>query len=484
MSELTGSTPRQVDLLVRHGHVITMDDAGTIHPHGAVAIADGAIVAVGPDAEIAAHYTAAETIDAGGAPVHPGLVDAHLHCSYQLFRGALPDQLREEDAFREFEGHFYRNVDDGDEELSALMASLELLRHGTTAFLEPGTVLEVDAAARGIETAGIRAVLADSFIWDDPEGLAMGKNSTPERNTSMIPRAPSDRASVRERLGRILARNDAPRALVTGHIAVLGLGTASTELMVEAKQVANRAGVVLNFHQSYSPGDTARDHERLGADPIAALRDLGVVDHRTTMAHVNHITDAEFAALVETGASVAWAPAASMMWGHGSTIDGRHAELHRSGGSVALGSDSPNWSNSLDTFRQAQLGVLTARERHRDRGYLVAEDGLRMATRAGARALGLEDRIGALTPGRRADVVIHTLDRPELLPLTDTVRNLVYSAGSSTVDTVLVDGRVVLRHGRFEHLDEREILARAGERSVKLLGRMGYRVGPNRMERG
>jgi 5-methylthioadenosine/S-adenosylhomocysteine deaminase len=477
------SAPEPADLLVRHGHLITMDDEGRVIPDGAIAVRDGAILALGPDHEVAGRFGAAEVIDAGGAPVHPGLVEAHLHCSYQLFRGALPDQLREEDAFREFEGHFYRHVDDEDEHLSTVLAGLELLRHGTTAFLEPGTVLEVDAAVRGAQLTGIRAVLADSFIWDDPEGLAMGKNSTPGRNTSMIPRAASDRASVRARLGGILRRNDDPRARVTGHVAVLGLGTASTELMLEAKQVANDAGVVLNFHQSYSPGDTARDHERLGPHPIAALRDLGIVDARTTMAHVNHITDEEFAALVETRAAVAWAPAASMMWGHGSTIEGRHAELHRAGGTVALGSDSPNWSNVLDTFRQATLAVLTAREAHRDRTYLVAEDGLWMATRAGARALGLEDRIGRLAPGFRADLVLHTLGRTELLPLTDPVRNLVYSAGSSTVDTVIVDGHVVLRHGVFPHLDEAALLAQAGERSLRLLDRMGYRVGPNRMER-
>ncbi len=144
-----------------------------------------------------------------------------------------------------------------------------------------------------------------------------------------------------------------------------------------------------------------------------------------------------------------------MMWGHGSTIEGAGMRsCTGAGGTVALGSDSPNWSNVLDTFRQATLAVLTAREAHRDRGYLVAEDGLRMATRAGARALGLEDRIGQLAPGFRADLVVHTLGRTELLPLTDPARNLIYSAGSSTVDTVVVDGRVVLRHGEFPHLDE------------------------------
>ncbi|MDO7881167.1 amidohydrolase family protein [Salinibacterium soli] len=460
-----------------------MDDERSIIPDAAIAIVDGAIVDLGPDADVVARWGATEVIDAAGAPVHPGLVEAHLHCSYQLFRGALPDQLQEEDAFREFEGHFYRAVDDEDEHASAVIAALEMIRHGTTAFLEPGTVLEVEAAATAAELVGIRAVLADSFIWDDPEGLAMGKNAHPERNTSMIPRAASDRASVRSRLGRMAVRQSPPGSLVTGHVAVLGLGTASTELMIEAKRVADDAGVVLNFHQSYSPGDTARDHQRLGAHPIVALRDLGVVDRSTTMAHVNHVSDAEFHALVESGATVAWAPAASMMWGHGSTLDGRHAELHRAGASVALGSDSPNWSNSLDLFRQASLAVLTARESHRDRTYLVAEDGFAMATRGGARAAGISDRAGSIEIGKRADLVVHSLRRPELLPLTDPVRNLVYSAGSSTVDTVVIEGRVVLRGGMFPHLDEEALLRRASERSVGLLRRMGYTVGPNDLGR-
>ncbi|CAN5401641.1 amidohydrolase family protein [soil metagenome] len=460
-----------------------MDDAATIIPDGAVAVRAGAIVGIGPDSDVNERFFSPHQLDAAGAPVHPGLIESHLHCSYQLFRGALPDQLREEDAFREFESHFYRNVDDEDEYLSTVMAALEMVRHGTTAFLEPGTVLEVGAAVRGAELVGIRAVLADSFIWDDPTGLAMGKNSQPQRNASMIPRAASDRESVRARLGRILQRNGGD-ALVTGHIALLGLGTASTELMLEAKAIARAAGVVLNFHQSYSPGDTARDHERLGEHPIAALRELGILDDLTTMAHVNHVTDEEFAAIVETGAAVAWAPAASMMWGHGSTIDGRHAELHRAGATVALGSDSPNWSNSLDLFRQANLAVLTAREAHRDRAYLVAEDGLRMATRSGAQALGLADRIGSLEVGKRADLVIHSLRRPELLPLTDPVRNLIYSGGSSTVDTVIIDGRVILRAGEFVDLDEAALLAQAAQRSRGLLSRMGYTVVPNSVRDG
>ena len=117
-----------------------------------------------------------------------------------------------------------------------------------------------------------------------------------------------------------------------------------------------------------------------------------------------------------------------MMWGHGGTLHGRHAELWRRGGNIGLGSDSANWCNDFDLFRQANLAVLTARDAHEDRTYLLAEDGLRMATRGGARAAGLEAEIGSIEVGKRADLVLHTLDRPEMRPVTDMIRNLVFSS--------------------------------------------------------
>jgi 5-methylthioadenosine/S-adenosylhomocysteine deaminase len=169
-----------------------------------------------------------------------------------------------------------------------------------------------------------------------------------------------------------------------------------------------------------------------------------------------------------------------MMWGHGSCIDGRHAELYRRGANIALGSDSPNWSNSFDLFRQASFAVLTAREAHHDREYLVAEDGLYMATRGGARAVGMQDRLGSIEAGKRADIVVHTLRRPELVPATDLVRNLMYSAGSKSVNTVIVNGKVVLRDGGFTTIDEAAVLRDVQSASDALFTRMGRASEPNR----
>jgi cytosine/adenosine deaminase-related metal-dependent hydrolase len=482
MSERAG--PDRVDLLVRHAYVITMDDAGTLIPDGAVAVAGRRIAAVGPDAAVAAGLTAGRTIDAAGAPVHPGLVETHLHASFQTLRGIHPDGTDEDAILDAFYFPWFNALTDEEEELGCLLSSLEMIRNGTTCFLEAGTVLEPEAAASAARTVGIRAVLGDPFIWDQPDAIAQGLEVPSAEVVAArvrVERAPRTLDEAVGRLGGQLVRNADPEALVTGHVAVNGLGTASEALLLEAKRRADAAGVVLNMHHAYSLADTAADRARYGTDPLLHLAAIGVLDRNTTLGHANHLTDAECEVVIERGASLAWAPAASMMWGHGGALHGRHAELWRRGANIGLGSDSANWSNDFDLFRQANLALLTARDSHEDRTYLLAEDVLRMATRGGARAAGLEDRIGSIEVGKRADLVLHTLDRPELRPVTDMVRNLVYASRSKSIRTVIVDGRVVLEDGAFPGLDEPALLARIDAGAGAMLRRMGYTVEPNRV---
>ncbi|MBM4407424.1 MAG: amidohydrolase family protein, partial [Chloroflexi bacterium] len=458
-----------VDLLVRHGHVLTMADDARVIPDGAVAIAGRRIVEVGEDAALAARYRASRTIDAEGAPVHPGLVDCHAHASFHIFRGAVPDHVSESEVFDAVERPYYDAVTDEEEYLGVVLAALEMIRSGTTAFLEAGTVLTPAAAAEAAQLVGIRAVLADARVMDRPR---------PERR---IRRSPANLDEALARLGGELRRNADPDALVTGHVAVLGFGTASDELLIEAGRQATAAGAVLNMHHAYGEADTAADRARFGTDPLVHFAEIGILRRNLTLGHANHLTDRECDLLLQAGSSVAWAPAASMLWGHGGTIHGRHAELWRRGATIAFGADSGNWSNSFDLFRQASLALLTAREAHGDRLRLVAEDVLAMATRAGARAAGLEDRAGSLEVGKRADLVIHTLDRPELRPTTDLVRNLIYAAGSRTVRTVIVDGAVILENGAFNRLDEARLLAQVDAASGALFRRIGRPVAPNRV---
>ena len=474
--------PTPVDLLIRHAYLVTMDDAGTQLADGAVAIAGRRISHVGPDAQVAAAVSAARVIDAKGAPLHPGMVETHLHASYQTFRSVVPDQIREVDTFPTIEKRFYDVVTADEEELGALLASLEMVRNGTTCFLEAGTFLFPDAGASAATTVGIRALLGDVCINDQPGGFAQGKEAR-AKGSEFITRAPQDLDEALALLGSQLKRNADPDALVRGHIAIMGLGTASETLMLEGKRLAREAGVVLNMHHAYSVADTEADRTRYGKDPVLHLAEIGVIDRDTTLGHANHLTDAETEVLIETGSSIAWAPAASMMWGHGGTHHGRHAERWRRGGNIGLGSDSANWSNDFDLFRQANLAVLTARDAHEDRTFLLAEDGLRMATRGGARAAGLEAEIGSIEVGKRADLVLHTLDRPEMRPTSDMVRNLVFSSRAKSIRSVIVDGRVVLDEGIFPHLDEPALLAHIDEGAHALWQRMGYTPFSERIDR-
>jgi 5-methylthioadenosine/S-adenosylhomocysteine deaminase len=190
---------------------------------------------------------------------------------------------------------------------------------------------------------------------------------------------------------------------------------------------------------------------------------------------MNILREDEIEPIVRSGMSIAWCPGASMMWGVGGAFHGRHCELYHRGVNVALGSDSSNWGVRFDVGLQAYLAVLTAREKTQTRTALAAEDAFNMATINGAKAVGLSDRIGSIEPGKRADLVVRSNDVAEAFPLTDPISQLVYSARSDNVRTVIIDGRIVLEDRIPTFLDPQTVF-HAVERSRKrVFDRMGYR---------
>ena len=172
--------------------------------------------------------------------------------------------------------------------------------------------------------------------------------------------------------------------------------------------------------------------------------EIGVLGPNAMFAHMNILRDDEVDPILRSGMSISWNAPASMMWGVGGATHGRHAELYRAGVNVGLGSDSSNWANSFDIGRAAVTAILAARDGRRDRSILVAEDGLTMATINGARAIRMDQHIGSLEVGKRADLVIRTDDLPEAHPTTDRIAAIMYATGSKSVDTVVIDGHVVL----------------------------------------
>ena len=459
MTAEPGAT-RKVDLLVRNAYVVTMDPERRVYPGGAVAIDGGAIVSVGPERDVAAGLDTARTIDAHGAVVHPGFVDTHIHVSYHNFRWAIPEGVDYWEEYLGFHADYWEQVEDEEEHVGTLLASLEMARNGTTCFLEAGSTMAPDAGAAAIEKIGIRGVIADPHLMDVFGGRVVNRYPDEPRRAFRV-------------MGTELKRNSDPDALVRGHICLRGLATASDELQLAAKELADEHGVVLSQHQSWDRPDVAADDRLRGRHPLLHFAEIGVLGQNCTFVHMNFLRDDEIAPIVESRMSISWNPNASMILGIGATFRGRHSELRKQGANVALGSDSPNSTGCYDIGDQAFLAMLTAREKTEEADALSAQDVLAMATIDGARAVGLADRLGSLEVGKRADLVVRHEHLPEAHPGLDPIRSVVLSSRSKSVGTVIVNGEVVVEKGHSTRVDEEEVYARSREASRRLLKRMG-----------
>ena len=456
----------ECDLLIVNACILSMDDQRSIYPSGAVAIAGREIAMVGPEAMVTKSYHAKRMIDAKGGIVHPGLIDSHVHLMHTA-RGALPDNTPWKQGML-FYTRWRDLLDEEEDHAGCLLSCIEMIRNGVTCFMEAGTVLFPNAAAAAAEAVGMRGFLADTILWD------VGAISS----EATIRRAPIDRDRCLKQLGGQLWRNKDPNALVRGHIALYGDGTASEELMKAGKAKADEAGVIFAQHQSFASSDWEIDTQRFGKSPFLHYAEIDLLGENCTFTHCNVLDHDEMRLIAESRMSIVWCPSSTMVWGNGGTMHGRHLELFRHGVNIALGSDSANSCGRFDPSWQACLAVMTAREKTRDGNALAFENGLEFATLGGAKAVGMERRIGTLQAGRFADIVIHTPSIPEALTGIDPVRSVIFSAGSKSVDTVIVDGRIVLRNGKSTLLDEETIYAKARESTIRMSQRINLPTVP------
>jgi len=454
------SIPR-VDLLIVRGVVLTVDADRRIFANGAIAIKGNRIEAVGPSAEIERLYTATRTIDADGGVVHPGFIDCHVHLSQHLGRGTIPDIWPEE---REHEQWFpyWTHMNEEDAACSAMLACLEMLRNGTTAFADNGGRFQGELNAFVARRVGLRAMVGE-VCWDIPPypEVAIG-----------------DTRMCLQRLERLVAALPFTEdSRVWSGVSLAGMGYCSDALVAGAKAIARNAGVTLDLHQSFGSADTqAYRRHAGGATASAHLERLGVLDDQTQLVHMIHTDPSEIEILLRTGTNVIHCPAASTRVAMGVSHVGHFPEMVDAGVNVALGSDSGNYSDFFDIGRQAYLTATIHREARGRMPVISAEQVIEMATINGARALGIADRTGSLEPGKMADLVIHSKSRPEWHPGLDPVNSLIYSAQSVSVDTVIVDGNICLENGRATRVNETSEYRDIDRSARALYERMGYRI--------
>ncbi len=455
----TAGAPEAVDLMIDGWYVVTMNPTRDIIHRGSVAVRDGVIVAVGKTADLDARYVAARRLGGDRFVITPGMINTHIHITGEpLTRGYVPDDTPFEENVFVWLTNLYASHEEGDERCSAQLAALEMLRSGTTTFLEAGTIRFLDEVFDGLAEIGIRGRLG-AWVWDLP----------PEPD---VYRQDTDAAIAR--LQDQLVRH---RSVADGRLAawstVVGHTTCSDPLWRAARALADEHGVGMSFHMSPAASDPEGFAAEFGQRPMVHLDELGVLADDVCVTHCVHVDDTEIGRLAANGSSVAHCPTTALKVSYGVTQIGKMPEMVQRGVNVSIGTDGNNASNYSDMMRATYLVAGLFKDARMDPQMFPAEMAYEMATLGGARSMQLQDQIGSLEVGKRADIVTHDTDRPEWRPLHNVMNQLVWSADGRGVHTVIVDGRVVVEAGHSTMIDEDALWVDAQRRGEAIVGRSG-----------
>lgn len=448
-----------IDLLIKGWYVVTMNAARDIIRNGAVAVRGTTIVDVGKAADLEARYEPARVVGGDRFVVTPGMVNTHIHITGEpLTRGYVPDDTPFVENVFEWLCPLYAVYDAQEEKVSGQMAALEMLRSGTTTFLEAGTIRFLDDVVEGLLEVGIRGRVG-RWVWDLPPEPSVYRQSTDAAIAHLEHQLDVHRDHADGRL--------AAWSILVGHT------TCSDPLWKAAKTLADERGVGLSFHMSPAQLDPDGFIAEFGQRPMVHLAEIGVLDENVAMTHVVRIDDRELELIRESGASVAHCPTTALKVSYGITQVGKFPEMVAQGINVSIGTDGNNASNYSDLMRATYLVAGLFKDARTDPQMFPAEKAYEMATLGGARTMHLEDQIGSLEIAKRADVVLHDTDRPEWRPLLNVMNQLVWSADGRGVHTVIVDGNVVVEDGHSTLVDEERLFAEAQRMGEAITARSG-----------
>jgi cytosine/adenosine deaminase-related metal-dependent hydrolase len=451
----------EADLLVQAGCIITMDPARRVLKDAVLAVKDSRIAYVGKNE--AGQVRASRTIDARAKLLLPGLIDSHNHPLHYLSKG-ICDDVPVQRRWRERTWPFEAALDHEEVRLSSMGTFLEMIRHGTTCFSDPGTFYP-DAVAEAATEVGIRGVVSH-LAWDVRDETAPQYNDTTETALS------KGTAVVEKWHGAAGGRLKAAYSLVRSvHV--------TDDLIREVHRRARDLGVMIHGHLCTTKAEVDNARQKIGMTPLERYRRLGVLGPNLVLVHMGWVPVEEIPLLKEFDVSVCHCPSASMLGGFGCIAHGHFPEMVDAGVNVILGSDACAISRFVDMVRIMYLASCAHKDARADPTVIGAHKALEMATINAARALGWSSDIGSLEVGKRADFILMDADgvswRPN--PFDNPVPNLVYSASGANVSTVVIDGRVVLDNGRFTTVDDQAFLRRADLASRKVLDRLQIRLG-------
>jgi 5-methylthioadenosine/S-adenosylhomocysteine deaminase len=427
---------RQVSLVITGGDVVTMDPARRVLSPGAVAVEGTDIVAIGTPEEIARRFAAAETIEAAGDIVMPGLVNTHTHAAMVMYRG-LADDLALMDWLQKYifpaEA---KTVSPAMVRIGTRLAALEMIQSGTTTFADMYYFEE--EAARATKAAGLRGVLGETII-----GFPVPDAKTP---ADALARA---EAFIGEFTG-----DD----LITPALAPHAPYTVDEPTLRAIRRLADRDKVPILIHLAETEDEVRIIRDQHQLTPTAWLASLGFLGPDVVAAHGVWVTDEDIAILKRTGTAISHNPESNMKLASGVAPVPKYLAA---GITVGLGTDGAASNNDLDMFEAMRQAAFLHKVATRNPQAVPATTALAMATIDGARALGLDAKIGSLEVGKRADLIVVAMDGARQTPMYNPVSHLVYVAKGTDVRTTVVNGRVLMRDRQMRTLDERVVLADA-----------------------
>ena len=458
MAETTGEK-QSIDLLVDGWYVVTMNPSRDIIRNGSVAIHGDRIVAVGKTADLELRYAATQRLGGDRFVITPGMINSHIHITGEpITRGYVPDDSPfEENVFR-WLCTLYAEARGDEERVSAQLAAAEMLRSGTTCFLEAGTINYLDEVVDALVDTGIRGRVG-KWVWDLPPEPVVYRQDTDQAIRNLQRQLETYAAGPDDRIGAW--------SNLVGHT------TCSDPLWKAAKALADEHGTGMGFHMSPAKSDPEGFIAEFGQRPMVHLAELGVLDSKSAITHCVHVDDNEMAIMAEAGVNVAHCPTTALKVSYGVTQVGKFPEMVQAGINVSIGTDGNNASNYSDLMRATYLVAGLFKDARTDPQMFPAEKAYEMATLGGAQTLGLAEHIGSLEPGKKADLVLHDTDRPEWRPLLNVVNQLVWSADGGGVHTVVVDGEVVVEDGRCTKIDEAKLWSDAQRMGEAIASRSG-----------
>jgi len=338
-----------------------------------------------------------------------------------------------------------------------------MIKSGTTCFVDPGNHFP-DEVARAVAQSGMRCVITRSTM--DIHSTARG--DLPQARF----RESTDEAVAR--LGEVITRcHESARGRIRASASLRNLYTASDRLIAEVKALADRHKIFVQSHVAGNHSGQVASLARHGCRDVERLQRLGVLDDRWLLIHMNWVSPRELDLLAASDAKVAHCPGAGIKGGWGTFSHGRFPEMLERGICVCLGTDSGPSGNFMDLTRAMYLAACGFKDSRMQAAVVPSEVALEMATINGARAALWADAIGSLEVGKKADVGLWDLNRAEWRPVVNPLGNLVYSADGSSVDTVIVDGNILVEGGMIKTLDEKALLREATPVAQRIAERAG-----------